>query len=98
MCLIDCNGLIELRNHRDQGIEKFRMSLEDIVVFGTGMAEEPPMGFLPRPSLVFHSHKCSPMANTCANEISIPVQTKSYEEFAYNMTFGILNAIGFGKT
>jgi len=69
------------------------MSLKDIVVFGTGMAEEPPMGFLPRPSLVFHSNKCSPMANTCAKEINIPVQTKSYEEFAYNMTFGILNAV-----
>ena len=97
MCLIDCDGPMELTNPRDQSKETFRMSLEDIVVFGTGMAEEPPMGFLPKPSLVFHSSKRLPLANTCANEISIPVEKMSYEEFAYNITYGILNAVGFGN-
>ncbi|XP_065887268.1 uncharacterized protein [Dysidea avara] len=92
----DCQGTMELTDPRDQAKETFHISLEDIVVFATGMAEEPPMGFLPKPSLVFHSDRRHPRSNTCANEIGIPVQRMPYEEFAYNMTYGILNTIGFG--
>lgn len=97
MYLIDCKGTIELVNPRDQDKETFHVSLEGIMIFATGMAEEPPMGFHPKPSLVFHSDSCFPKANTCANEISIPTQRMPYEEFAYNMSFGITNSVGFGQ-
>ena len=97
MYLTDCNGTIELVNPRDQDEETYHISLEDIMIFATGMAEEPPMGFDPKPSLVFHTDSCFPRANTCANEISIPTQRVSYEEFAYNMSFGIANTMGFGQ-
>ena len=79
-------------NPRDQDVVTFHISLEGIMIFATGMGEEPP-----KPSLVFHTDNCFPRANTCANEISIPTQTISYEEFAYNMSFGIANCIGFGQ-
>lgn len=79
--------------------EKFDISLEKIMTFATGMPEEPPMGFQPKPSLVFHSRAQStfPTANTCANQISIPLNITSHEEFTYNLTFGITNCAGFGQ-
>ena len=67
------------------------------MIFATGMAEEPPMGFDPKPSLVFHDDHLYPRANTCSNEVSIPAKTSSYDEFAYNASFGIINSVGFGQ-
>lgn len=52
---IDCNGLLDLVNPRDQGKETFQILLTSIMIFVTGMAEEPPLGFNPKPSLAFHS-------------------------------------------
>ena len=67
------------------------------MMFATGMPEEPLMGFQPRPSLTFHLHSTFPTANTCANQISIPIDVTSYEQFKYNLTFGISNCAGFGQ-
>ena len=67
------------------------------MIFATGMAEEPPMGFDPKPSLIFHNDIPYARANTCSNEISIPKQFKDYEDFAYNVTCGIANTMGFGR-
>lgn len=97
MYLIDRKGTIELVNPRDPDKETFHVSLEGIMIFATGMAEEPLMGFHPKPSLVFYSDSCFPKANTCANEISILTQRMPYEEFPYNMSFGITNSVGFGQ-
>ena len=68
-----------------------------IMMFATGMPEEPPIGFQPKPSLVFHSQPNFPTANTCANQISTLLNVSSYEEFTYNLTFGISNCAGYGQ-
>jgi len=67
------------------------------MIFATGMAEEPLMGFDLKPSLVFQNDHLYPRANTCSNEISIPTQIALYEEFAYNASFGVINSVGFGQ-
>ena len=48
------NGTLEVKNPEGHK-EKFNISLKTIMMFTTGMPEEPPMGFQPKPSLVFHS-------------------------------------------
>jgi len=58
------------------------------MIFATVMAEELPMGFDPKPSLMFHNDIPHAWANTCSNEISIPKKFKDYEDFADNVTYG----------
>lgn len=95
--VLDCNGVLEVVNPKDQERERFHISLQSIMIFATGMAEEPPMGFDPQPSLLFHNDHLYPRANTCGNEVSIPTGITSYDEFAYNASFGIINSAGFGQ-
>jgi hypothetical protein len=75
-----------------------KASLSTILVFATGSDSIPPLGFSPLPSVSFIHKKEEgqnfiskyPMANTCANELRLPV-IETYEEF------GILNSPGFGR-
>lgn len=39
--------------------EEFKITLEDILAFVTGMPEEPALGFVPKPSLQFHNDTTS---------------------------------------
>ena len=48
---IGCNGKMEVVNPEGH-IEKMNISLETIMMFATGMPEEPPMGFQPKPSIM----------------------------------------------
>ncbi|XP_065908980.1 G2/M phase-specific E3 ubiquitin-protein ligase-like [Dysidea avara] len=92
----DGKQILEVTDSQTLMKNTFQVSLKLIMIFATGMAEEPPMGFDPKPSLRFHNDIPYARANTCSNEISIPRQFKDYEDFAYNVTYGIANSMGFG--
>ena len=64
--------------------------------FATGMPEEPPSGFCPKPSILFVENSKFPSANTCTNQIKLPLQDMTFEEFKYNISYGIMNTAGFG--
>lgn len=70
-------------------------SLEDVLMFGTGLKEVPPAAIQPQPQLVFQKTSQFPMANVCANTIKIPI-VASYEEFQEAMDCGLQNSPGFG--
>ena len=55
------------------------------------------MGFIPRPSIHFQNQFKLPSANTCGNQINLPLLKMDYDEFKYYMTFGIINTAGFGQ-
>ncbi len=77
--------------------EMYSIALEDILSFATGASSIPPMGFIPNPQLNFHHESPYPMANTCANIISLPIFGHTYDSFVNAFCFGITNAIGFGQ-
>ncbi|MBN3294635.1 G2E3 ligase, partial [Polypterus senegalus] len=70
-------------------------SLEDILMFATGLRAIPPLGLQPRPTICFH-HDGSllPVANTCGNILTLPIH-KTYDNFRFYVSFGILNSPGF---
>ena len=92
----DCGGSLEVTTP-EGNIEHFEISLEHIVSFATGMPEEPPSGFCPKPSILFQEHSKFPTANTCTDQIQLPLQDMTFEEFKYNMSYGILNTAVFGQ-
>lgn len=77
-------------NHDD-----LKLTLKDILVFGTGGEEEPPCGFTPSACLQFSKFSKFPLSNTCGNTITIPICHETFEQFCYHVRFGILNSPGF---
>ena len=75
----------------------FKFSLEEILQFTTGMPYEPPLGFIPQPSVGFTSSSPFPIANTCGNVIHLPTMHTSLDQFGWHICFGIQNSAGFGK-
>lgn len=71
------------------------MSLEDILMFATGLKEIPAAKLISQPQLTFQKHSRFPEANVCANTIKLPI-LPSYEIFEEAMNYGIKNAPGFG--
>ncbi|XP_019211544.1 G2/M phase-specific E3 ubiquitin-protein ligase [Oreochromis niloticus] len=71
------------------------LSLEDILMFATGLREIPPAAIQPKPRLLFQTTSRFPVADVCANTIKIPV-LHSYEDFQEAMDYGIQNSPGFG--
>ncbi|XP_007545094.2 G2/M phase-specific E3 ubiquitin-protein ligase-like [Poecilia formosa] len=71
------------------------VSLEEVLMFSTGLTAIPPAGMMPSPHLEFLSDSPFPLANTCANTLKLPL-LDSYTAFRANMDFGIQNAPGFG--
>ncbi|XP_016106878.1 G2/M phase-specific E3 ubiquitin-protein ligase-like [Sinocyclocheilus grahami] len=71
------------------------VSLQDILMFATGLDSLPPSTIVPQPRLSFERTSKFPIASTCANTIKLPM-SKSYEEFKNAMDFGIQNSPGFG--
>lgn len=72
------------------------VSLEELLMFATGLTALPPAGMIPPPCLEFSSDSPFPVANTCANALKLPL-SESYRIFKANMDFGIQNSPGFGN-
>ncbi|XP_073711562.1 G2/M phase-specific E3 ubiquitin-protein ligase-like [Misgurnus anguillicaudatus] len=71
------------------------VSVEDVLMFATGLSSLPPSGLEPLPQIEFLDHSVFPMANTCANSLKLPL-LDSYTLFKSQMDFGIQNSPGFG--
>ncbi|XP_011491109.3 G2/M phase-specific E3 ubiquitin-protein ligase-like isoform X1 [Oryzias latipes] len=71
------------------------VSLEELLMFATGLAAVPPAGMMPTPRIQFITESPFPVANTCANILKLPL-VDTYSIFKENMDFGIQNAPGFG--
>lgn len=61
--------------------EAFSVTLQDVLLFSTGAAEVPPIGFQPTPALTFHDDGLFPWANTCSNTLSLSLEHGQYEEY-----------------
>ena len=68
-----------------------------MLAFTTGASSTPPMGFLIKPTIEFHSTSKYAQANTCGNILKLSLLTESYEEFEDLLCFSISNSVGFGK-
>ncbi|XP_041662997.1 G2/M phase-specific E3 ubiquitin-protein ligase [Cheilinus undulatus] len=75
--------------------EQGPVSLEELLMFATGLRSLPSAGMTPHPSLSFLEESIYPMANTCSNTIKLPL-LPAYDLFKKNMGFGIQNLPGFG--
>ncbi|XP_034065966.1 G2/M phase-specific E3 ubiquitin-protein ligase-like [Gymnodraco acuticeps] len=75
--------------------EQGPVSLEELFMFITGLKTEPPAGMTPHPCVTFSQETIYPMANTCANTITLPL-LGTYASFKANMDFGIQNSPAFG--
>ncbi|XP_062410407.1 G2/M phase-specific E3 ubiquitin-protein ligase-like [Sardina pilchardus] len=75
--------------------EVLAVSLQDVLMFATGLSALPPAGITPHPTVEFLNDSPLPMATTCSNTLKLPL-LDSYSVFTKNMEFGILNAPGFG--
>ena len=71
------------------------LSLQDVLMFGTGLKEIPPAAIQPQPQLMFEWSSRFPLPGTCANTVKRPV-AHSYEEFQEAMDYGMQNSPGFG--
>lgn len=78
-----------------------QVSLTQFLSFATGCDTEPPLGFMPQPSVVFlHAGQrptdiLYPTANTCGLVLSLPVTT-TYGDFCDVMDSGIIQSPTFG--
>jgi len=76
--------------------------LADILVFATGSAEIPSLGFEPQPTITFghqqdfhDDHTAEfPYANTCSISLRLPV-LYSFDDFEQNMNAAIMHATTF---
>ncbi|XP_045068474.1 G2/M phase-specific E3 ubiquitin-protein ligase-like isoform X1 [Coregonus clupeaformis] len=71
------------------------VSVEDVLMFATGLSSLPPSGLEPLPQIEFLEDSAFPMANTCSNSLRLPL-LDSYTLFKTQMDFGIQNSPGFG--
>ncbi|KAJ4935477.1 hypothetical protein JOQ06_017010 [Pogonophryne albipinna] len=71
------------------------VSLEDVLMFATGLISLPPSGFEPSPGIEFLDDSPFPMANTCSNTLKLPL-LDTYNVFKSQMDFGMQNSPGFG--
>ena len=67
----DCDGKIRVTSLNGE-TQELSITLEQIVAFATGIPQEPPMGFIPRPSIHFQNQFKLPSANTCGSQINLP--------------------------
>lgn len=92
---VGCEGDLHASNNGAD--EAFSVTLQDVLLFSTGAAEVPPIGFHPTPALAFHDDGLFPRANTCSNTLSLSLEHSQYEEFKYYFLYGVNNTAGFGK-
>jgi len=71
--------------------------LGQLLIFVTGLSDIPPLGFVPKPRIIFgHEDQCVdddytrefPVANTCSLQLRLPVLS-SYERFCSHMLAAI---------
>ena len=77
--------------------QEISLSLSEVLVFGTGAASEPPMGFQRKPKIAFSERSRYLTANTCTNTIFLPREELNYNDFNYYAAFSIANSAGFGQ-
>ena len=76
-----------------------QLELKDVLMFISGCLEFPPLGLEITVKFLHGERGCKfPKANTCACELSLPIQHTTYASFKDDMTFAILNSKGFGQT
>ena len=61
------------------------ISFKDILIFTTGASDVPPMGFSPTPTIQFNDGMKFPLASTCSNVLTLPLN-QTYDEFKDNFT------------
>ena len=74
-----------------------KVTLGDLLVFFTGAEREPPLGFSPKPHLLF-SDDLLASASTCSLRLTLPTQHSSYESFKEYMILSLIGNDGFGRT
>ncbi len=82
--------------------ENLPLILEDVLIFTTGAAGVPPLGFEEEPSIVFNAEDEAksdlPTSSTCTNTLFIPTTNHNdCEKFKYKFAQGITCAVGFGQ-
>ena len=88
--------MIEVSSPSGHDVLKCKYTLEDVLVFVTGAPAKPPLGFMPRPTIKFWNDQF-PKANTCTNTLYLPLSKVPLDVFKYNMLYGFLNSLGFGR-
>nr|XP_055025012.1 G2/M phase-specific E3 ubiquitin-protein ligase-like isoform X2 [Misgurnus anguillicaudatus] len=73
------------------------VSVEEVLMFATGLNSLPPSGLNPQPKLEFIEDSPYPMANTCANTLKLPVLS-NFELFKSNMAFRTLLVLAASKS
>uniref|UniRef100_A0A674MG39 HECT domain-containing protein n=1 Tax=Takifugu rubripes TaxID=31033 RepID=A0A674MG39_TAKRU len=91
-CLMACISMV-LQLQKEKG--KAALSVEDVLMFATGLTSLPPSGLEPLPKIEFLDGSPFPMSNTCFNLLKLPL-LDSYSVFKAQMDFGIQNSPGFG--
>ncbi|KAK0148157.1 G2/M phase-specific E3 ubiquitin-protein ligase [Merluccius polli] len=71
------------------------VSVEEVLMFTTGLNSLPPSGLEPSPRIEFLDDSPFPMANTCSNTLKLPL-LDTYTVFKTQMDFGLQNSPGFG--
>lgn len=74
-----------------------QVTLCDLLIFFTGAEREPPLGFSPKPELLF-SDEMLASASTCSLRLTLPTQHSSYETFKEYMILSLIGNDGFGRT
>ena len=74
-----------------------KVTLGDLLVFFSGAEREPPLGFSPKPHLLF-SDDLLASASTCSLRLTLPIQHSSYESFKEYMILSLIGNDGFGRT
>ena len=71
--------------------------MSDVLIFSTGAARIPPLGFEKRLYLVFLSGSARvPTATTCDPILRLPTLHTKYEDFRDDMLWGLKGNDGFG--
>jgi hypothetical protein len=74
-----------------------QLELKDVLMFISECFEFPTPGLEITVKFLHGEGGCKfPKANTCACELSVPIQHTTYASFKDDMTFAILNSKGFG--
>ena len=60
----------------------FKLRLDNITIFTTGVPNEPPLGFSNKPNIKFCQGALT-CANTCVNTLYLSLGVASPEEFTY---------------
>ena len=72
------------------------LKLKDVLIFFSGAAQIPPLGFPRPPSLTFLHDSMLPTSSTCSLELQIPTVHTDYESFEAAMVMGLKGHDGFG--